>query len=987
MKIKRSLSKIMLVAFSCLLMLPFGGLNSKASAAQTLPEFSPERDITAPLSGSPTIYDGAAGKEDGLNVLYTTSKSIPAMFSVIDLDNQKVLRTLPLEGAADSWHHEVAPDGTVYIAAGNHIWGYSPETKEVKALADIPESSLWALSVDEESNAYIGTYPSGKVFKYTKSSGELRDYGKMIGDINQEYVRSMDYHGGYVYAGTGHKKIMKLNVETGEKVDIAVNATGSIAEQFAAETSFVYDLNIVDDRYLFARYSVSQNMYIYDLQAEKWLDVVMPNVTGLHVTDSLESNVYFVADKRLKYINLETLEIQETAMEYGSGLRGADWVEIKGDERLPGKSLVTITFDGRAVFFNIETESVVTYPQIVPSSANVINQISTYSDDKIYISGMTGAIGAVFNPKTETYENISLGQADVIHKYDDKMYFGMYPSGSVRMIDPEQNPLQAEELFIVGEEQERLHHMASGDGKLFVGSIPTYNKLGGAITVYDGTSHTVYRNVVQDQSINGLAYKDGKLYGSTSITGGLGSVPTADEAVVFIWDPVTGEKVKERTLNIEGLNKPSYIGDLKVGPNDDYIWGASRGYIFAMEQDTLEIAKVLKLEENASEGAWHRVQLEFSKDGFLYAKAGNNLYVINPETLDFKFITHTWAFDLGEDGNIYLSKQENRTVLSKIEVIDPTEYEWKPIPFTNQGFESDLDGWTSMFGTADDANFEISTDVVFSGEQSLKINDQSRSISVALYSENIPVVPGQEYLGEVMMNIVSGQSSFLLRMYDENNKQLKEEVVHTDSGYDKWQKIEQKIIAPENAAYARVFALSTSYALTEAYFDDFGFYEKVDAQEPGIDLTELEELIAAAQAISSDEYTAVSFASLQTALKNAEAALENIQTEEELAKAIANLQSALDNLISIAELNTTYMLATLDQYQDELPQETYRALSIHLTSIGLYEKQENGTKLLKHLESFKLLIDIQKEKQLISDELHGILSADADSLLLKWQGK
>jgi hypothetical protein len=40
----------------------------------------------------------------------------------------------------------------------------------------------------------------------------------------------------------------------------------------------------------------------------------------------------------------------------------------------------------------------------------------------------------------------------------------------------------------------------------------------------------VFRNVVQDQSIISLDYKDGKVYGSTSINGGLGADPTAEEA-------------------------------------------------------------------------------------------------------------------------------------------------------------------------------------------------------------------------------------------------------------------------------------------------------------------------------------------------------------------------------------------------------------------------------------------------------------------------
>lgn len=789
----------------------------------SFPEYSSPIDLINPLNSSPTIYDGAVGKEGNHDVLYTTSKGVPAMLNVIDLDDNKLLRSLPLEGAADSWQHEVAPDGTVYIAAGKYLWGYSPVTKQVQALATIPESSLWALAVDENSNAYIGTYPNGKVFQYNVATKKLRDYGKMIGDISQEYVRSMDYHNGYVYAGTAHKKIMKLNVETGEKVDISGELN---------ETGFVYDLDIVDNRYLFARYSESKNMYVYDLNEEKWLDIKLTNVNGLHVTDSLDGKVYFVADQELKYLDLETLKVGETAMTYGSGLRGADWVEIEGNSKLPGKSLVTVTFDGKVNFFNIETQKIVTYDSVVPPTANVMNKLYSYSKDKIYISGMTGATGAVYNPETGENHPISLGQADSIYRYQDKTYFGVYPDGSVQMIDTNQNPYATPtKLFVVGNEQDRLHTMTDGDGKLFIGSIATYGKLGGALTVIDGETHKVFRNIVQDQSIIGLAYENGKLYGSTTINGGLGSTPTADEAKLFVWDPVAEKKIKETSLNIDGLEKPEHIGELKVGPKDGYIWGASKGFIFALDPETLNVVKSVEIDSNPAMDVWNAIHLEWSKNGLLYADIGNSLYVINPETLEHKFITNTVSFTLGEDGDIYFSRLDNRTVLAKIEVMDEGEYVWDSKEVVNTSFEKEMNGWTSMFQTGADYNYDITTEKSHTGEKSLKIHDSSQVQSVAIYSDPIPVIPGKEYKGNVWMYIENGSPSLLVRMYDQSGKQLKEEYVQVKSGYDKWQLVEQKITAPENASYARLFALSTSYATTDCFFDDFAFYERVKATD------------------------------------------------------------------------------------------------------------------------------------------------------------
>lgn len=41
--------------------------------------------------------------------------------------------------------------------------------------------------------------------------------------------------------------------------------------------------------------------------------------------------------------------------------------------------------------------------------------------------------------------------------------------------------------------------MTDGGGKLFIGSIATYGRLGGALTVYDGQSYKVFRNVVENK--------------------------------------------------------------------------------------------------------------------------------------------------------------------------------------------------------------------------------------------------------------------------------------------------------------------------------------------------------------------------------------------------------------------------------------------------------------------------------------------------------
>ncbi|MFJ7936079.1 discoidin domain-containing protein [Sporosarcina sp. NPDC096371] len=66
-------------------------------------------------------------------------------------------------------------------------------------------------------------------------------------------------------------------------------------------------------------------------------------------------------------------------------------------------------------------------------------------------------------------------------------------------------------------------------------------------------------------------------------------------------------------------------------------------------------------------------------------------------------------------------------------------------------------------------------------------------------------------------------------------------------------------------------------------------------------------------------------------------------------------------------------------------QGTARSLQVHLTAVSQYEKQEVAGKVVKHMQSFKLLLDQQFENKLISDKAYKMLLADANALIKKWK--
>ncbi|WP_373893925.1 M14 family zinc carboxypeptidase [Virgibacillus sp. CBA3643] len=60
------------------------------------------------------------------------------------------------------------------------------------------------------------------------------------------------------------------------------------------------------------------------------------------------------------------------------------------------------------------------------------------------------------------------------------------------------------------------------------------------------------------------------------------------------------------------------------------------------------------------------------------------------------------------------------------------------------------------------------------------------------------------------------------------------------------------------------------------------------------------------------------------------------------------------------------------------------SLMIHLSALSNYEEKELAEKVVKHTESFKLLLDHQKENELITDKAYNRLKDDANYLIEKW---
>lgn len=191
------------------------------------------------------------------------------------------------------------------------------------------------------------------------------------------------------------------------------------------------------------------------------------------------------------------------------------------------------------------------------------------------------------------------------------------------------------------------------------------------------------------------------------------------------------------------------------------------------------------------------------------------------------------------------------------EVVDPladpeitvTQTVYRNEPLLNNGFEelatgSTIPGWSMFFAANDSTSYEITKDVRYYGNSSLKLVDKSNTLPIYLQSDKRPVTPGYVYNGSAMMYIApnagnAAGASLVLRFYDESGKQVNTDkdganIVHLRT-VGSWTRVKVTGTAPANAVYARMAGSISNYFTAEsgAFYDDFTLTSPQERTAPG----------------------------------------------------------------------------------------------------------------------------------------------------------
>ena len=618
--------------------------------------------------------DCIVSQKNGTNILCTTTSGVPGKFNVFDLDARKLIESYNLNEEATVWSHAVDSQGRVYLTTYNNckMYRYTPALSKFEDLGSVAgESAGLAMAVDDQDNVYISTYKRAKLIKFDPKTGVFTDLGVVFPDA--QYAKSMSYYKGSLYIGSKapNTRLKKYDLSSGVFTEIALPDTNF-------KITSLYSSRVVRDYLIsYTESDAGGKWLIYHIPENRWLPPVS-GANGLYPSPEINGKCYFPAGGYIQEFDLESETVTQTDIKYNTGFRRGGAVMLKNDSYLPNLTFVHVFFDGTIAYLDPVTGKARGVKDALQSCPAVLRGLG-YLEGKLYYSTYMSTIGVEYDVIQKSQNRFSSGQTEGIAVSDGKVYLGVYPGAKIHELDPSKpfdstNPTLLKALSSDG--QDRPFALEIFGDYLVAGTVADYNSVGGALSLYNRRTKqwTVKKNIIPNQSITGLAYRDGKIFLSSGIYGGLGIDPVEQSAKIAVYDIAQQKLTGTSSLKPPQTSQAiTFIGDLEMGP-DNLLWGVSSGALFALNPGTLELVKSKSYEPMIYGRQWRPFRIFFD-NGYLYATIRNILYVVDPDTLEAKKVLPGSSENApltelvkGDDGYLYFIEETQQTVIKRIKV-------------------------------------------------------------------------------------------------------------------------------------------------------------------------------------------------------------------------------------------------------------------------------------------------------------------------------
>lgn len=627
--------------------------------------------IGQPIASEHTL-GGAFKCFNGTNYLCTTVSGVPPKLNIYNLDDNKVEMSFDLEDGLNSWNHRINADGNLYVVSSGRFYKYDFSENKFYKYGKIPGcGESFVMDNDEKGNMYIGSCPGGNIYKYDIEKDEIYDMGKVTDEA--VYVRSISYLNGYLYCGIkgdNYLSLYKISIDDpSKKYNIPLPED---KEYYPEGLRWVYTSTVIGEKIVFhCKGEDLCPLLIYDTKKEAFIDTgYKGNFPGLFVSPIINSKSYFVCDGQLMEIDAVTGRISQCDFPF---IECPD-TKVIGTvkDKLTGKTLLALfnTLDVSVIYINLEEKKTYKKRLNLEKSAYYIQSLEygdyNNQDNAVYLSAYCGDDAVRYDIETGLFENIKVGQCEGMLGFNGKQYMGVYPHCELYIYDRKKSSNQPQYVGKMSKGQDRPFAMCAGDGCVFMGTVPDYGKRGGDIIIYNTENGTcdVISTPVSEQSIIGLQYDNGLLYGSTSVWGGLGSVPDECDAKIFIYDLKSNCLRDIFTPEIPGIEHPTWIGSVKID-NEGNLWGVTGNTLFLINIETKKVLKYITFGNYTYSRVRHRwrpTYIRFDKKGYLYTNI-LGIQKVNVNTMEYEKITKeeddVFLFTIDSSDNIYYAVDNN----------------------------------------------------------------------------------------------------------------------------------------------------------------------------------------------------------------------------------------------------------------------------------------------------------------------------------------
>lgn len=480
----------------------------------------------------------------------------------------------------------------------------------------------WGLVAGDDGCMYVGTLPHAHMLKLDPRTGKMIDLGRPAD--TEQYIWNLA-------VGTDHKIY-------------GCTYPGAKLVRYDPATNKTEDLGRLDPTELYARYiAASSDGYVYIGIGTSKMNIAAYNIaTGVHTEILPEdargvgiANVYKAVDG----------EVYGVAGDFHYHLvAGAAEPMPKGEE-LPKAINKRELADGRTINADIDgvvvtdpkTKQTKHFDYSYKGQALTVFRLGAGQDGQLYGSGILPSYFFHLDPATHdinTYGLVGGGESYSIVQRGDKILLGNYSGKSPLMIfDPKKpfhvgkhkgdNPL---EVNYEGQEGSwRPQAMIDApDGKVYIGAVSAYGKLGGPLTIWDPETNHVqeFNNIIPDESVVSLAWDNGLIYGGTTIDGGGGAHTTKTTATFFIFDP----KTQKIVFSTNPVPDARGVNDLIAANGKVYGFAGKNFFVFDIAS-----RKIIKSIASQFSGTPYN-SVVLGPDGLIWGLATEGIFTIDPTT-------------------------------------------------------------------------------------------------------------------------------------------------------------------------------------------------------------------------------------------------------------------------------------------------------------------------------------------------------------------